>query len=103
MAKKNKKKKAVRTTKKADKKVDKARAAARKEKKELKALDTARTILIKSVESKLLSKSQLKRGGSEIRSRHGKEQGYESILIEINKMGKRLGYPPIGFGHLRKN
>lgn len=69
---------------------------------DLKALEAKYNQMIDSIKPKLLTKAQLKQGGFGIRSRYEKERGYEAIIPEINKLGKKIGKSPIGLGHLRK-
>ncbi len=55
------------------------------------------------VSSNLLTNAQLKKGGEEIRQKHGAEvRGFTSTIDEINLLGKKLGKPEIGLGHLRR-
>jgi len=69
---------------------------------EISELEKKRNALIAEIKPKLLTKSQLKQGGAGVLSRHINEKGYEAIVDEINDLGKILGMPPIGLGHLRK-
>jgi len=70
--------------------------------KELKEIAEKRDALIAEIRPKLLTKSQLRRGGSVIRSRYQAEAGYANVLAEINELGAKLRIRPIGLGHLRK-
>lgn len=65
-------------------------------------VEKKRNALIDELRPKLLTQSQLKRGGSTIRSRFIAETGYVAIIDEINELGKELGLPPVGFSDLRK-
>ena len=69
---------------------------------EISALEKKRNDLISEIKPKLLTQSQLKEGGGDIKSRYAAEQGYLAILNEINDIGKVLGLSPIGMGHLRE-
>lgn len=69
---------------------------------EVSELQKKRDALVASIKPRLLTQSQLKRGGGNIRARHIQEKGYEPIVDEINELGKKLGLPLIGFGNLRK-
>ena len=57
--------------------------------------------LIAEIKPHLLTKAQLKQGGSYNRAQYEKEKGFEVVLPEINALGKKLGLPKIGLGHLR--
>lgn len=70
---------------------------------DMKEIEEKRDKLIAEIKPHLLTKSQLRTGGSNIRFRHAQEKGYEAVIPEINELGKELGLPPIGLGHLRKN
>lgn len=69
---------------------------------DLKAIESKRNDLINEIKPNLLSKSMLKKGGSNVRRIHASEKGYEPALVEINELGTKLGLSPIGLGHLRK-
>lgn len=69
---------------------------------DLKALEAQRNDLINQIKPKLLSKTQLKQGGSRIRVAYEREKGYEAVINEINELGKKLGLGLIGLGDLRK-
>lgn len=69
----------------------------------LKEIETKYNKMVEEIRPKLLTVSQLKRGGSGIRSRYAIEKGYEIVLPELNELGKKLGKAPIGLGNLRKN
>lgn len=69
---------------------------------EVSELEKKRNALIDELKPRLLTKSQLKRGGGNTRSRHIAEQGYLAIVEEINELGKEIGLPPVGFDSLRK-
>ena len=58
--------------------------------------------MIDEIRPKLLTNSQLKKGGSWIRGRYEAEKGYASAFTEINDLGKQLGLKPIGLGSIRK-
>lgn len=68
----------------------------------LESIRIKRQGLIDEIIPKLLTNSQLRKGGSDIRSRYAKEQGYAAVLGEINELGTKLSFRPIGLGHLRK-
>jgi hypothetical protein len=69
----------------------------------LKAVGKKRDGLIQEIRGNLLTKRQLKQGGSDVRARHLTEQAnYNPVLGEINDLGKRLSLAPIGLGHIRK-
>jgi len=84
------------------KKIVKKEVEAKEEVVEVSALEKKRNALIAEIKPKLLTQTQLKQGGGNVKSRYAAEKGYEAILNEINDIGKVLGLPPIGFGHLRK-
>lgn len=69
---------------------------------EVSKLEAERNALIDDLRPRLLTKTQLKQGGGDVKSRYAGEQGYAAIIDEINKLGKELGLPMIGLGHLRK-
>jgi len=69
---------------------------------DLKAIAEKRNALIAEIQPKLLTNSQLKQGGSNMRTRYALEKGYEAVLPEINELGAKLSLRPIGLGHLRK-
>lgn len=58
--------------------------------------------LLAEIIPNLLTHSQLKQGGSGVRSRYALEQGYAKTLPEINEIGRQLGLPKIGLGNLRR-
>lgn len=60
-----------------------------------------RDALIQELKGKLLSKSDMKKGGASIRSQHSREAGYQAVIDEINLLGKELGIAPVGLGSLR--
>jgi len=68
----------------------------------LKDIEVKRNALIAEIKPKLLTNSQLKQGGSYIRTRYALESGYAAVLPEINFLGKKLGLRPIGLGTIRK-
>jgi len=70
---------------------------------DLKAIESKRNALIAEIKPKLLSKTQLKTGGSDIRAKYEREKGYEAVIPEINELGAKLGLRPIGLGHLRRD
>ena len=72
-------------------------------KDDLKAIEIKRQKLIDEITPNLLTKRQLKSGGSYIRSKYAREQGYATVLGEINELGAKLSLRPIGLGHLRKD
>jgi len=61
-----------------------------------------RQALIDDLSPKLLTKTQLKQGNSNTRSRYEQEKGYQANIDEINSLGKQIGCAPIGLAHLRK-
>jgi hypothetical protein len=65
-------------------------------------LEKKRDNLIKELQSKLLTKTQLKQGGRNIRNRASMESGYQANLDEINELGKQIGIREIGFGDIRR-
>ena len=67
----------------------------------LQEIETKYNQLINEIKPKLLTKAQLKQGGSGIRSKHAQEKGYEVVMNEINELGKKLGKALIGLGNLR--
>lgn len=72
-----------------------------KVKDELTEIQNKYNNLIAEIKPKLMTNAQLKRGGGQTRARYEKEQGFLAVLPEINALGKKLGLPPIGLGHLR--
>ena len=72
-------------------------------KEDLTEIAKKRSALISLIKEKLLSKSQLKRGGFGIRERLEAEKGYIGNIREINALGKKLGVADIGLGTLRRN
>ncbi len=60
-----------------------------------------RQALIDEIKPHLLTKRQLKEGGSIIRHKYSLEAGYKKVIPEINALGKKLGLGPIGLGDLR--
>lgn len=57
----------------------------------------------KNLQSKLLTQSQLKTGGSWVRSRYAQEAGYVASLEEVNELRIEAGLSKIqGLGALRK-
>lgn len=71
-------------------------------KDDLKSIRIKRQGLIDEIIPQLLTNTQLKRGGSDIRARYAKEQGYAAIMGEVNELGAKLSLKPIGLGYLRK-
>lgn len=60
--------------------------------------------LISEIRPNILSHSKIKSGGGDVRRLHAHEMSaYNGVLSEINEIGKRIGKPPIGLGHIRKN
>jgi len=70
--------------------------------KDLEAIRDKRDKLIAEIQPTLLTKSQLKSGGSAIRVMYMKETGLSNVISEINDLGKELHLQPIGLGDLRK-
>lgn len=59
--------------------------------------------LIEDLQSKLLSKDALNKGGRGIVAKHIKQQTeLQGMLDEINELGKELGLAALGYGHIRK-
>jgi len=74
-----------------------------KQDKELIELAAKRQAIIDEIVPKLLNNGQLRSGGTAIRDRYSVEvASYLPVLQEINEMGAKLGFKPIGLGHLRK-
>lgn len=69
----------------------------------IKDLTKKRDGLIAEIKSKLLSNASLRSGGGAVRSKHSQEiANFSPVLNEINEIGKILGKPPVGLGHLRE-
>ena len=58
--------------------------------------------LISELQSKLLTKRQLKEGGPGVRMRSLRESAYQAVVDEINDLGKKLGLAPVGLGSIRR-
>lgn len=67
----------------------------------IEAEDKRNKLILSIKNAGLLTKGQLKRGGSYVRTSHQKEQGFNPIIAEINTLGAELGLRPIGLGNLR--
>ena len=54
------------------------------------------------IRSKLMPNSRLITGGAGVRGKYSNEvSAFTPVLEEINELGKKLGKPPVGLGHLR--
>jgi hypothetical protein len=70
---------------------------------EISPIEAKRNALIEGLSGLLLTKSQLKKGGTGVRSRSLRESGYQADINEINELGTQLGLPKIGLGEVRRN
>jgi len=84
------------------KKIEKVEVKLEEVSEDIKEIEIKYNKLINEIKPKLLTNTQLRQGGANIRSLYAKERGYEAILPEINELGKKLGKAPIGLGNLRK-
>jgi len=58
--------------------------------------------LVGEVKSRLIPNSQLITGGAGVRGKYSNEgSSFTPVLAEINEIGKKLGKPSVGLGHLR--
>ena len=85
-----------------------AKLRASKEKEEEAAPEKAELIikrnkLINELRAKLLTKRDLWKGGSVVRSKHTHEAStYQAIINEINEIGIQVDEAPIQLGHIRR-
>ena len=64
-------------------------------------IKSQRDKLIEQIKGLLLTKSQVKRGGPEIRSRYEAEKGYQANIDDINELGRQIGEGDVSLGSLR--
>lgn len=64
-------------------------------------IKTKRDKLIAELKPHLLSKSVIKRGGPNTRSKYEQEKGYIANVNEINELGLQIGEAPVSLGSLR--
>jgi hypothetical protein len=69
---------------------------------DIASVEEKRSALLKELQSKLLTKQQMKQGGRDVRRRANSESAYQANLDEINALGKEIGLGPIGLGDIRR-
>ena len=70
--------------------------------KKEESIEQKRDRLIAEIKKNLLSKGALKRGGFGVRGKYAQEvANYAPVIAEINELGAKLSFRPIGLGHIR--